>query len=279
MPSWRRELRPGGPWGTVKTKWTPTAAYNMEEWMWGLEEDASKVEVRNGKVSNHGTERRNAYSQCACRRWQRRQGTLQLLRDTSGGSPSSGGGSSNWGSKWSSHQSTMMRGSRESNWVGGAGSLRVKISLPIFKDEKAKDAVPYHSWQWDIAIFCHSGWDNQHLLLYVFQSLQGFPGDFARSLGHDAILTNILQTLDEHYGMVMTFDALNKELYSVKQGSGENLAKFGMYLSQQAQILKLEYPGRIQQEHVEEIKWDHFWGPEPQILAHVGPQSGWQTHC
>ena len=60
--------------------------------------------------------------------------------------------------------------------------------------------------------------------------------------------------LDEHYGMAMMFNALSKELYSLKQGSRENVAKFRVCLSQQVQILQSEYPGRIQQEHVEEMK-------------------------
>ena len=129
----------------MKTNHTPTAANNIEEWMQGLEEDASEAEVRNSKVSNHRTEQRNAHSQCVgrSRRQHRRQGTSQLLRDTSGGSPSTGGGSSNWVSKWSSHQSTMTRGSGESNQAGRG--LRVKVNLQIFKDEKTKDAVTYHS--------------------------------------------------------------------------------------------------------------------------------------
>ena len=87
--------------------------------------------------------------------------------------------------------------------------------------------------------------------------LHGFQGDLARKLGKDATLTNTLQTLDEHYGIVTMFDALSKELYSLKQGSGENIAEFGVHLSQQVQILHLEYPGRIQPEHVEEMKQDH----------------------
>ena len=83
----------------------------------------------------------------------------------------------------------MTRGSRGSNGAGRGGKgLWVKVSLPIFKDEKTKDAVTYHSWQWDIAIFHCSEWDNQHLLLYIFQSLQGFPGDLARSLGEECYL-------------------------------------------------------------------------------------------
>ena len=65
--------------------------------------------------------------------------------------------------------------------------------------------------------------------------------------------------LDEHYGIVMTFNTLSNELYSLKQGFGENVAEFGVYLLQQVQILQLEYLGRFQQEHVEEMKWDHFY--------------------
>ena len=130
----------------------------------------------------------------------------------------------------------------------------MKVSLPIFKDQKTKDAVTYHSWWWDIAIFSHSGWDDQHLLPYVFQSLQGFPRDLARSLGEDTILNDIFQMLDEHYGIVMTLDALSKELYSLRQAAGENVAEFGVHLSQQVQIFQSEFPRRIQLEHVEEMK-------------------------
>ena len=104
----------------------------------------------------------------------------------------------------------------------------MKPKLLTFKDEKTKDALTYHSWQWDIAIFHCSGWDNQHLLPYVIQSLQGFLGDLARSLGENATLNDVLQALDEHFDVVMTFDVLSKELYSLKQGLGENVAKFGV---------------------------------------------------
>ena len=85
-------------------------------------------------------------------------------------------------------------------------------------------------------------------------ALQGFLGDLARSLCKDAIQSDVLQMLDKHYGVIMTFNALSKELYSLKQGSNENVAEFGICLFQQVQILQSEYPGRIQQEHVEEMK-------------------------
>ena len=145
-------------------------------------------------------------------------------------------------------------------WLAQPGrGLRVKVNLLTFKDEKTKDVVTYHSWQWDIAIFCHSGWDDQHFLPHIISSLQGFSGDLARNPGTNATLNDVLQILDEHYGMVMTFDTLSKELYSLKLEAGENVAKLGVWLLQQIQILESEYPGWISQEHIEKMKWDHFY--------------------
>ena len=114
-----------------------------------------------------------------------------------------------------------MRVSRESSHSGQTGrGFRVKVNLPTFKDEKAKDTVIYHSWQWELSMFPCFSWDDHHLLPYVFRSLQGFPGDLVRSLGNDATIGNVLWTLDKHYGVVMTFNVLSKELYSLKQGIG-----------------------------------------------------------
>ena len=108
-------------------------------------------------------------------------------------------------------------------------------------------------------MFCHSSWDDHHLLAYVFRSLKGFLGDHVRSLGEDATLGDVLWMLDEHYSVVMSFDALSKELHSSEQGMGENMAECRVCLSQQVQVLQMEYPGRIQQEHVEEVKQDCFY--------------------
>ena len=46
-----------------------------------------------------------------------------------------------------------------------------------------------------------------------------------RSLGKDVTLDNVLWTLDKHYGIVMTFNALSKELYSLEKGMGENMTE------------------------------------------------------
>ena len=129
--------------------------------------------------------------------------------------------------------------------------LWVKVNLPTFKERKSKDAVTYHSWQWDVVIFHWSGLDDQHFLPYALHLLQGFLGNVARSLGKDATLNDVLQMLDEHYGVVMMFDVLSKEFCSLKQGLSENVAVIGVHLLQQVLIFQAEYLGRIQLEYME----------------------------
>ena len=63
-----------------------------------------------------------------------------------------------------------------------------------------------------MAIFRQSGWDYQHLLLMFFTHHKDSWVTWLKGLGEDATLSDILQTLDEHYGVVMMFNALSKEL-------------------------------------------------------------------
>ena len=52
----------------------------------------------------------------------------------------------------------------------------MKINLPIFKDEDAKDAITYQNWRWDLIVYHYVGRRDCTLLPYAIQSLQGYPG-------------------------------------------------------------------------------------------------------
>ena len=64
----------------------------------------------------------------------------------------------------------------------------MKINLPIFKDEDAKDVVTYQSWRWDLTVYRHAGCRDRTLLPYAIRSLQGYPGKLVWSLGTDITL-------------------------------------------------------------------------------------------
>ena len=77
----------------------------------------------------------------------------------------------------------------------------MKINLPVFKDEDAKDAVTYQSWRWDLTVYQHVGCRDCTLLPYAIRSLQGYPGGLVQSSSMDITLDDVLTILDKHYKM------------------------------------------------------------------------------
>ena len=103
----------------------------------------------------------------------------------------------------------------------------MKINLPIFKDEDAKDAVTYQSWRWDLTMYQHAGCRDHTPIPYAIRSLQGYPGELVQSSGTDITLNDVLIILDEHYNNVKVLDALNQELFQLPMADKETVSDLG----------------------------------------------------
>ena len=99
----------------------------------------------------------------------------------------------------------------------------MKINLPVFKDEDAKDAVTYQSWRLDLMVYQFVGCRDCTFLPYAIGSLQGYPGELVWSSGMDITLGNVLTILDEHYNNVKALDALNQELFQLWMADKETV--------------------------------------------------------
>ena len=139
----------------------------------------------------------------------------------------------------------------------------MKINLPIFKDEDAKDAVTYQSWKWDLTVYRHTGCRDCTLLPYTIRSLQGYPGELVWSSGTDITLDDALMILDECYNNVKVLDALNQELFQMRMADKETVLDWGVHLSIHLQILEAFFPDNFPPDHVAELKRDHFYGGLP----------------
>ena len=142
----------------------------------------------------------------------------------------------------------------------------MKINLPIFKDEDAKDVVTYQSWRWDLTVYRHAGCRDCTLLPYTIRSLQGYPGKLVQSSGTDITLNEVLTILDKHYNNVKALDTLNQELFQMRMADKETVLDWGVCLSQHLQILVASFPDRFLPEHVAELKRDCFYGGLPKRL-------------
>ena len=107
----------------------------------------------------------------------------------------------------------------------------MKINLPIFKDEDAKDAVTYQSWRWDLTVYRCAGCRDHTLLPYAIRSLQGYPSKLVQSSGTDITLNEVLTILDKHYNNVKALDALNQELFQMRMADKETVSDWGVHLS------------------------------------------------
>ena len=124
----------------------------------------------------------------------------------------------------------------------------MKINLPVFKDEYAKDAVTYQSWRWDLMVYhCVP-------LLYAIRSLQGYPTELVQSSGRDITLDNVLMVLDEHYNNMKALDALNQELFPLQMADKETISDWGVCLSRHLQVLAASFPNHFPPNHVAELK-------------------------
>ena len=136
----------------------------------------------------------------------------------------------------------------------------MKINLPIFNDEDAKDAVTYQSWRWDLTVYRRAGCRDHTLLPYANRSLQGYPGEVVWSSGTDITLDDVLTVLDEHYNNVKALDALNQELFQMRMANKETVLDWGVHLSRHLQILAAFFPDHFPPERVAELKRDRFYG-------------------
>ena len=118
----------------------------------------------------------------------------------------------------------------------------MKINLPVFKDEDAKDAVTYQSWRWDLTVYWWVGCRDCTLLPCAIWSLQSYPGELVWSSGMDITLDDVLTILDEHYNNMKALDALNQELFKLQMVEKETVSDWGVCLSRHLQVLAASFP-------------------------------------
>ena len=118
----------------------------------------------------------------------------------------------------------------------------MKINLPVFKEEDAKDVITNQSWRWDLKVYWHVGCRDCPLLPYDIWSLQGYPSEFIQSSGMDITFNDVLTILDEHYNNVKALDTLNQELFQLWMADKETVSDWGVCLSRHLQVLAASFP-------------------------------------
>ena len=118
----------------------------------------------------------------------------------------------------------------------------MKINLPVFKDEDAKDAVTYQTWRWDLMVYQCVGCRDHTLLHYAMRSLQDYPGKLVWSFSVDITMDDVLIILDKHYNNLKALDTLNHELFQLWIADKETVSDWGIHLWRHLQVLVAFFP-------------------------------------
>ena len=157
----------------------------------------------------------------------------------------------------------------EGSWCSQQGrqhqedGAHMKINLPVFKDEDAKDVVTYQSWRWDLTVYWCVGCRDHTLLPYAIWSLQGYPGKLVWSSCMDITLDDMLTILDEYYNNVKVSDVLNQELFQLRMADKETVWDWGVCPSRHLQVLAASFPNHFPPDQVAELKRDHLYDGLP----------------
>ena len=135
----------------------------------------------------------------------------------------------------------------------------MKIDLPVFKSTDENANMTYNNWYFDIQQHRLNHTD-ESLLPHVYQSLQGFPGELAHSLKKVPSLDDLLAKLDDYFRVVEELDAMNRHLYTIKEGTQDGVAEFAMRLCCQIRAIQGKYPWEIPEMEESEIKRAWFLG-------------------
>ena len=118
----------------------------------------------------------------------------------------------------------------------------MKINLPVFKDDDAKDALTCQSWRWDLTVYWHAGCRDCTLLPYAIWSLHAYPGELVQSSGMDITLDDVLTILEEYYNNVKALDALNQVLFQLLMVDKETVLDWVVHLLRHLQVLAAFFP-------------------------------------
>ena len=132
----------------------------------------------------------------------------------------------------------------------------MKINLPVFKDEDAKDAVTYQSLEVGSNGVSTCRGHGQNLLPYAIRSLQGYSGKLVQSSGMDITLDDVLTILDEHYNNVKALDALNQELFQLQMAGKKTVSDWGIHLLKHLQVLAASFPDHFAPDWVADFPSD-----------------------
>ena len=94
-----------------------------------------------------------------------------------------------------------------------------KLVFSLFRESDRDDSISYHDWQTEVEAALAEGYKPKGVKIAMFEAMEGMAKDHAANIDQYGVLTalEILEGMDQLYGVSMTFQSLNAALCGLQQ--------------------------------------------------------------
>ena len=103
-----------------------------------------------------------------------------------------------------------------------------KVVLSLFRDSPKEGALTYTDWRWEVEEYLQKGYDDNRVKDAMLSSVEGQAYVNFRSCdeGRNRTPAQILREMDSIYNVSVTFQDLNAQICSLKQGMNEPIKSY-----------------------------------------------------
>ena len=109
------------------------------------------------------------------------------------------------------------------NFHRGGSTQGRKLVFSLFRESNQDDSISYHDWQAEVEAALAKGYEHERVKITMFEAMEGMAKDHAANIDQYGVLTalEILEGMDQLYGVSMTFQSLNAALCGLQQQATE----------------------------------------------------------
>ena len=105
------------------------------------------------------------------------------------------------------------------NFHQGCLTWGQKLVFSLFRESDRDDSISYCDWRAEVEAALAKGYEPERVKIAMFEAMEGMAKDHAANIDQYGVLTalEILEGMDQLYGVSMTFQSLNAALCGLQQ--------------------------------------------------------------
>ena len=151
------------------------------------------------------------------------------------------------------------------------------LIFSMFRGNDRDDCISYRDWRAEIESTMAKGYSQERVKLAMFEALEDMPKQHAYTIDSEAdkmaTPTEILENMDELYGVKMTFQALSAALCGLQQRPYESCWDYYDRMVQITVLLRERHSNRFRPGELTRMTKEYFYsGLRPEylpIVAHL----------